>query len=280
MREPKVSVLMLTVNRPEKISRSIDSICRQSFADWELLIVQDGNNQATAEVVAGWSEKEPRIRYFRRGLLGTIAEASNFGLEQARGIYIAILDDDDVWSDVDKLAKQVAFLDSHAEYAACAGGYQLVDAGGRIRGAFLKPEHDSEIRSRALLANPIANSTALFRKAVNGNPVRYDARLKAFADWDFWLMLGQLGKLYNFPAYLTDYALWEGGSSFINQRLNAQAGLAIVWKHRHHYSSVGAALLVSLLYYGYSCLPAAIRKASYGAASSLKKALAAGSPAK
>ena len=238
------------------------------------MIVQDGDNPKTAELLKEWLAKDRRIRYIPRGVVGSIADASNAGLDMARGEYIAILDDDDAWSLPEKLALQVDFLDCHADYVACGGGYVLIDQNGRRHGAFLKPEQDGAIRSRALLANPIANSTAIFRRVIGGRPALYDTSLRGYADWDFWLMLGTLGKLYNLPRCVTNYALWEGGGSFRQQKVNARAAIRILLKHRRSYSSFPLAFLLSCLHYCYACLPVPLRRVSYHSLSALKKALA------
>jgi glycosyltransferase involved in cell wall biosynthesis len=265
---------MLTYNRPQLIGRAIASACAQTLQDWDLIVVQDGSNPTTAELLKEWLAKEPRIRYFPRGTVGCIAEASNAGLEQARGEYIAILDDDDYWSDPNKLTRQVDFLDRNPEYVACGGGYVIVDQEGRKRGMFLKPEEDAAIRKRALLANPIANSTAMFRRIIAGAPALYDPEVRGFADWDFWLTLAHKGKLYNFPTYLAHYALWEGSGSFQASRTNARAAVQIVRKHRGQYRGFPFALLLSYLNLGYTYLPAPVRRVSYGTLSAMKKALA------
>lgn len=265
---------MLTYKRPQMLARAISSVLGQSFQAWELLVVQDGDTPETGRLVQEWSEKEDRIRYFRRHTIGPITEASNFGLSHARGEYIAILDDDDSWRDPDKLAHQVAFLDTHPEYVACGGGYSVSDENGRFHGVFFKPEHDSAIRARALLANPIANSTAVFRRVVSGTPVTYDGSMRQFADWDFWLSMGSLGKLYNSPVLTTDYTLWKGGSSFQNQRGNALAAIRIICKHRRQYSGFPLALVLASLYFCYTCLPLPVRRFSYNRLSALKKAVA------
>jgi len=267
---------MVTYNRPQMIGRAIASVRDQSFAEWELLIVQDGRNPDTERLLRGWLAKDPRIFHFRRGTVGSIAEASNFGMAAARGDYVAILDDDDYWSDPDKLARQVKFLDGDPEYVGCGGGYVVVDRSSRQRGKYLKPEHDAAIRARALLANPMVNSTSLFRRVVGGEPAAYDVSMRQFADWDFWLTMGARGKLYNFPLHLTHYALWEGGSSFQAQRENGRAALRIVRKHRREYRGFVPALLLAWLYFVYACLPEGMRRASYPSLSAWKKALAGG----
>src|SRR3974377_2359091 len=95
---PRVTILMLTFNRPRHIGRAIASACAQTFQDWELLIVQDGASTETQKLLQYWLAREPRIRYFPRGVTGTIAEASNFGLLKASGEYVAILVDDELYN--------------------------------------------------------------------------------------------------------------------------------------------------------------------------------------
>ena len=275
MAEPRVSILMLSYNRPQLIGRAIGSARTQSFEAWELIIVQDGANPETAELLKDWLAREPRIRYFRRGTVGCIAEASNFGLEKARGEYIAILDDDDAWCDPGKLARQVEFLDGHPEYVGCGGGYIAIDENGRDRGRFLKPERDEAIRSTALLANPVANSSAMFRRIVNGAPAMYDVLIDGYADWDFWLTMAGRGKLYNFPLYLAHYALWEGSGTFQASKRNGRAAIRIVRKHRHQYRGFRLALSLMYLHYWYTCLPPSFRRMSYVSLSALKKAIVA-----
>ena len=272
---PRVSILMLTYNRPQMIGRAIASVLEQTWTDWELIIVQDGDNPETEKLVGEWLARDGRIRYFRRGVVGSIAEASNHGLLHARGDYVAILDDDDWWAAADKLARQVDFLSARPDYVGVGGGYIVVDQAGRQRGRFHKPEHDEEIRARALVANPVANSTAMFRRVVAGRPVLYDTSMRQFADWDFWLAMGSQGKLHNFPDDLAYYALWDGGSSFKHQKANARAGLRIIAKHRRQYRGYYMALPVSLLYLGYAHLPNGIKRLSYDSLSALKKALTA-----
>jgi hypothetical protein len=97
--------------------------------------------------------------------------------------------------DPEKLARQVDFLDRNPEYVGCGGGYVVVDQHGKKRGMFLKPENDAAIRSRALLANPIANSTAVFRRMIKGEPALYDLAMRGFADWDFWLSAATCGAI-------------------------------------------------------------------------------------
>ena len=72
-------------------------------------------------IMQEWERRDSRIHYFRRTIPGNIAEATNFGLTQARGEYIAILDDDDYWACADKLSRQTSSLDQNPDFCCCGG---------------------------------------------------------------------------------------------------------------------------------------------------------------
>ncbi len=264
---------MLTYNRPQFISRAIESVVRQDFQAWELIVVNDGVNPRTDAVIEEWQARDERIRYFRRGRPGNIADATNFGLSAAQGDYIAILDDDDYWASPDKLLRQLRFLEEHPEYAGCGGGVVVIDETGKEKLRYLKPQSDGQIRARALLANPIAHSTSLYRRAAAQQLGGYDTALAGFQDWDLWLKMGRVGKLYNFPEYLTYYCLWSGGGSFQQHARNTRCALRIVCRHRSSYPHFAAALAFALAQHAYACLPHWVRAPTFSLLSRMKKAL-------
>ena len=269
-RIPRVTVIMATYNRSSLIGEAIQSVIDQSFIDWELVIADDGSTDATSEVLREWVSREPRIRYCQLPHAGRISIVSNSALQAARGSYVAILDDDDAWRDPHKLEKQVAFLDANPDYVACAGGYRIVNGQGEWIEDIHKPATDDAIRHVALRANPIANSTAMFRRDTG---IQYDPALRQFADWDFWLKIGKAGKLYNFPELFLDYKIWNQGSSFVNQRANAIAAVQIVKRYRGAYPGYSQAILMARAYVAYTFLPAPVRARLNSFLSRLKKRL-------
>ena len=101
----------------------------------------------------------------------------------------------------------------------------------------------------------------------------YDETLAGFQDWDVWLKLGQIGKLYNFREYLLCYQIWQGGGSFHQQKGNTRSALRIVKRHRKTYSGFPAAYTMALLYHAYAHLPVAVKKTTFAFLSRLKKAV-------
>jgi glycosyltransferase involved in cell wall biosynthesis len=271
--QPRVSILMLTFNRPQFLSRAIESIRSQTFTDWELLIVHDGPNEEIAEILHDWEGREPRLRYFRRLTPGNIAQANNFGLARARGEYIAILDDDDYWRVPDKLERQVRFLDEHAGCVACGGGAVCIDLEGRETLRYLRPEQHSGIVRNALIANPMVHSTAMYRREAAERVGFYDESLPGFQDWDLFLKLARHGQLYNFQDHFLAYQIWDGGGSFHAQRANTWSSVQIVRRHGPYYSGYPLAVLMARCYFLYARLPLWFRKMTFSTLTHAKKAL-------
>ena len=112
------------------IEASIRSVLAQSDANWELLIVDDGSTDNTAEIIA--TLEDPRIHYFRHARNMGAAVARNEALRRARGKYIAFLDSDDVWAP-NKLEKQIAFMEQNG-YDFSYTAYRRTDKSLRISG--------------------------------------------------------------------------------------------------------------------------------------------------
>jgi glycosyltransferase involved in cell wall biosynthesis len=110
MSEPRVSIVLPTFNRGDVIRRAIDSVRQQSFTDWELVIVDDGSTDGTAEAVSGI---DPRIVVVRQEN-GGVYVARNTGLAKARGRWITFLDSDDEWTPY-YLELAAGFLERHPD---------------------------------------------------------------------------------------------------------------------------------------------------------------------
>ena len=108
---PMVSIIMPTFNLADMIGLAIQSVLKQNFRNWELLIIDNGSTDNTGEVVKAYSLKDSRIKYFNveKSKNPGLADYFNFGIKMANGVYIARLDDDDEWYEPEKLVKQVNF---------------------------------------------------------------------------------------------------------------------------------------------------------------------------
>lgn len=123
---PLVSVVMPTFNRAGLIVQSVQSVIDQSFRDWELLVVDDGSTDDTAERIDALGD--PRIVLLRQSRIGNVSRLRNIGVAAARGDYVAFLDSDDLWVP-SKLELQLQALSGKAG-AWCYGDHALADADG------------------------------------------------------------------------------------------------------------------------------------------------------
>ncbi|HET7452874.1 MAG TPA: glycosyltransferase family A protein, partial [Thermoanaerobaculia bacterium] len=92
---PRVSIVLPTRDRDREMAAALESVRRQTFTDWECIVVDDGSRDETPRALSEAAAAEPRIRRLRRDPGGSIAEARNAALAAARGDLVAFLDDDD-----------------------------------------------------------------------------------------------------------------------------------------------------------------------------------------
>ena len=110
--DPKVSVVICTYNRAQYLPQAIESVLAQSFQDLELIIVDDASNDDTKAVMERYAS-DSRIRYIKNDINLGLGKNRVKSTKDAHGEYIAILDSDDYWVDVNKISKQVDFLDKN-----------------------------------------------------------------------------------------------------------------------------------------------------------------------
>lgn len=271
---PRVSIVMGTFNRAHMIDFAIEALRSQTLKDWELIIADDASVDDTPARVAEWAAREPRIVSIRHEVNQGISRNYNSAMRMARGKYIAMLDDDDVWCVNDKLERQVAFLEANPDHVGCGGGLIVVDLDGKEQYRFLKPEHDEKIRRTMLFSNPMANSTTLFRRSAAEQVGWYDGELRYSGDRDFWMKVALLGKLHNFQEYLGYYTKGTHNTSVRNIRPHLKTSLMLTSRYRKDFPNYLPALALNYAQYLYALLPQGIRRNTHTQAVRLKRAMA------
>ncbi len=214
-----VSVILPTYNGSSWIQRAIESVISQSYKDWELIVVDDGSTDNTGQIVANMSQNDSRIRYIKNDVNSGIQKTLNNGLNVAKGEYIARIDDDDYWVDIDKLQKQVDFMDGNPDYVLVGTGVIIVNEKGDELFKYLVPETNEQIKKRLLGKNCFVHSSVMFKKSAVMQFGGYSEGVeeKHFEDYDLWLKLGTIGKLANLPIYGLKYTMREGSLSAVNR---------------------------------------------------------------
>jgi glycosyltransferase involved in cell wall biosynthesis len=189
-------------NRPALIIQAIKSCLGQTSVPDEIIVIDDGSDDATPEVVMEMARVESRIKLFRRGVSGGASTARNDGAARASGTWLAFLDSDDRWHE-DKTARQLALAAQNPDAPAVFCGIRYAYAQRKPRIGLPPPF----VRTGDLaVSNVLATtSTALVRKdrfdAVKG----FDVGLPTCEDWDLWLKLAKLGPLPVVQEPLVEY---------------------------------------------------------------------------
>jgi glycosyltransferase involved in cell wall biosynthesis len=186
---PLVSVVIPTYNRAALLAQAIDSVLAQTFADYEVIVVDDGSTDRTAAVVEAVADR--RVSLISLPHSGLPARVRNAGIKRARGRYIAFLDSDDLW-DPSKLDEQLAALAARPDCRWCHTGGRCIDEAGAPHPRWPMPR----LASEGWIAEPLLRR----RAGVNSSSVLVDGALlrdvggfdETFVwgeDYDLWVRL-------------------------------------------------------------------------------------------
>ena len=194
---PQTSVIIPTYNRADLVRRAIASVQAQSHRDFELIVIDDGSEDATAAVVS----RLPGVR-FRSIDHGGPGAARNAGIEMARGELIAFLDSDDAW-DPRFLEVMTAALaaDPEAGFAYC-DFISREEPSGKTRSLMESNKLIGHLLPRVFEACFITMGGALVRRTAIDAAGPFDPTLEALEDWDFWMRIACL-----FPCRYVDQRL-------------------------------------------------------------------------
>jgi glycosyltransferase involved in cell wall biosynthesis len=252
----KVSIILPTYNGAKYIRRAIDSVVAQTFHYWELFVIDDGSTDSTENIVKEYNSKDNRIIYLKNAVNLGIQKTLNRGLKEAKGEYIARIDDDDEWIDKEKLKKQIDFLDKNKDYVLVGTGVIVVNENGAELFRYLLPKHDREIRNKILAKNCFVHSSVMFKKdkalIFRGYSELNDTR--HIEDYDLWLKLGTVGNFGNLPIYAVNFTLREGSISSVNkiEQFRKNISLAKMFKGNYpNYLSSYFRSILRLLIYGF-----------------------------
>jgi len=209
---------MPAFNAQRWLAESIHSILTQGFADFELIIIDDGSTDATGAILANVARHDDRVHVVRVDHLG-IAGALNRGLELARAPMIARMDADDLAHE-DRFDKQLAFLRRHPNVAAVGTWAHVINEEGRRIGQ-LQPETDpAQLHVRLQKQNPFVHASMMFSADLVRRLGGYRAALEGAEDYDLWLRISERAQLANLPEPLLRYRRSASlGMAEVNKRL-------------------------------------------------------------
>lgn len=180
----KVSIIMPVYNGEEYISEAIDSIINQSYKNWELIIVNEyGSSKASLEIIKSYLNKDKRIILIQNNKKEGISESLNIGLRYASGDYLARMDSDDI-SGLDRIKKQVDFLDNNKNIGLCGIVPTFIGTEEIYWDIETNPD---QIKTNIFFYTPCVHPSIMFRREIiDKYNIYYNKNYKATEDYDFF----------------------------------------------------------------------------------------------
>jgi glycosyltransferase involved in cell wall biosynthesis len=209
---PIISVIIPAYNSELTIKETIESVQKQTFTNFEIIVIDDGSQDGTIELVKNLVKLEPRLKIFCYENAG-VAVARNRGIQLAQGEFISLLDADDLWTP-DKLELQLKALKNNPEAGVAYSWTNPVDEQGKLLFLGTRPVWEGNVYKELLQTNFLSNgSNILVRReaieSINGFPTDFPVA----SDWDFYLKLAFKWSFVVVPQYQILY----------RQRLNSMS---------------------------------------------------------
>lgn len=200
---PLISVIIPVYNGEETIQQTIESVLNQTFTDFELIVINDGSQDKTLDVIS--KIQEPRIKVFSY-LNAGVSASRNRGVTHAAGEYISFIDADDLWTP-DKLEAQIKALQENPQAAVAYSWTDWIDESGQIIGKGVHFSITGDVYGRLLLNDFMGSgSNVLIRKQALAEVGCFEESLVHAEDWDLWI---RLAARYHFVAVPSPQVLYR-----------------------------------------------------------------------
>lgn len=217
---PAISVLMPVRNGERFVAEAVESVLSQTFADHELVVVDDGSTDSTPQILERLSAEDPRVTVHRREPGRNLAQVLNLAAELSRAPLLARLDADDI-ALPDRLRRQAEFLAANPEVALLGGQVTLIDEWGREFGKAEYPCDDDALHEALRSGNPFVHSAVTMRRGVFEAVGGYRENFDHGEDLDLWLRIAAGHRIANLPDSVVSYRIH--GTQLTLQKQEEQA---------------------------------------------------------
>jgi glycosyltransferase involved in cell wall biosynthesis len=191
---PLVTVLMSCFNAADWLVESVDSVLKQTYTDFEFLIIDDGSTDSSLEILQQYALLDDRIVLLSKLNTG-LADSLNVGLRCARGIWIARMDADDI-CEQNRLEKQVAYTSMNPNAVFVGSGLTIIDEKGSLGTQFQYPSSHTVLLEHLLTARRFPpHASAFYRRELVLEIGGYRGRIRRAEDYDLWLRLSDHGDI-------------------------------------------------------------------------------------
>jgi len=203
---PEVSVLMTVFNGEKYILQSINSIIKQTYKNWELVIINDKSTDGTLKIIKSIKEKRINLINLKKNVGRT--KALNIGLQNCKGTYVAIQDSDDL-SISSRLKNQVDILRKDKKLALVFSWYKAIDKFGKVKRTFNDNISEFELNYKLPVKNLICHSSVMYRKSFILKLGGYPKDFIFSQEYILWLKILVKYKIKLIKSFLVFYRLHE-----------------------------------------------------------------------
>ena len=222
----KVSVIIPTFNRLSLISRAIDSVLKQTFKPFEIIVVDDGSSDNTSTFI---KNNYKSVKLIKQKNLG-VSKARNVGIKNSSGDWIALLDSDDEWKK-NKLEVQIKSLSEYDYYSVCHTNEIWIRNGTRVNQKKRHQKYGGNIFDKCLDICRISPSSIIFQKNIINEVGWFDENLSICEDYDLWMRISEKYIIKHIPKSLTMVRVTGDNSSFVvNQEVWQKNWLRVMQK--------------------------------------------------
>lgn len=217
---PLISVIIPVYNGEKTIRETIKSVLSQTFTEFELIVINDGSQDRTLEIVE--TIQDPRLKVFSYPNAGQ-STSRNRGIALATGEYISFIDADDLWTP-DKLEAQVKVLQENPQAAVAYSWTDWIDESSQFLGKGSHITEKGEVFTKLLLNDFVANgSNSLIRHQALVEVGGFDASVTPAEDWDMWLRLAAHYEFVAVPSPHILYRISPNSASFNVWKMEASS---------------------------------------------------------
>lgn len=202
-----VSVIVPTYNREDFIGEAIDSVLAQTYPDWELIIVDDGSEDQSADIIHQYAEKDKRIHYFYQENQGQ-SVARNLGLRQSQGDFICFLDSDNRWLP-EKLAQGIQTFEQVPDVHVVYGDIITIDEQGQEITRDNMTRYSGFIAPRLIKDNFVTMNTAMAKRVCFDNMGGMSGQRRVADDYDLWLRFSAKFQFLYIQQYMAEYRVMK-----------------------------------------------------------------------
>src|SRR5215218_167149 len=221
-----VSVVIPCYNQAHFLGEAIESVLCQSYQGFEVIVVDDGSQDDTAQLALAYAAEDARVRLVRQENRG-LAGARNRGLRESTGEYMVFLDSDD------RLMKEalevgVRELESHPECAFVSGHYRAISAEGDAYAVPRQHRVDGDHYLALLRDNYISMpASVMYRRWVFGEVGGFDGTVDAAADWDLYLRVARRFPIHHHGEVVAEYR-WHGANMTADPALMLRSTVSVL----------------------------------------------------